>query len=85
MHLGNCESLKSIIIPKSVKSIGHGAFDKCNSLSSLVIPNTVTSVGYGIFQYCKNLQSVSIPKHLVDPNRYLNHLNIFIQSMKIMI
>ena len=41
--------LVSIKIPKSVTSIGNGAFSACSSLTSISIPNSVTSIGKGAF------------------------------------
>lgn len=42
-------SLKSIKIPKGVKTIGYGAFYHCDSLTSVDIPDTVTSIGANAF------------------------------------
>ena len=56
-----CESLQSITIPNSVKSIGSRAFRNCESLQSITIPNSVTKIGDGAFSWCKYLQSVTIP------------------------
>ena len=56
-----CESLQSITIPNSVKSIGNRAFYECKSLQSITIPNSVTSIGEGAFSTCVSLQSVTIP------------------------
>ena len=52
----------SVIIPSSVKSIGHDAFNG-SGLSSITIPKTVTSLGYGAFYGCK-LSSVTIPSSI---------------------
>ena len=55
-----CQSLTSITIPNSVKSIGNWAF-ACTSLSSVNIPNNVTSIGASAFRNCDALTSVTIP------------------------
>ena len=54
-------SLKSIIIPDSVTSIGDGAFSGCDSLTSINIPDSVTRIGYSAFKNCGCLTSISIP------------------------
>lgn len=56
-----CSSLKSLIIPVSVTSIGDRAFCDCSSLISLVLPDGVTSIGYRTFYGCSFLNSVVIP------------------------
>ena len=55
-----CESLQSVIIPNSVKSIGDEAFSWCQSLQRITIPNSVTSIGDYAFSSCESLQSVTI-------------------------
>jgi hypothetical protein len=44
-----CESLKSVSIPKSVKSIGEYAFWHCASMDTLIIPQTVIWVPKRVF------------------------------------
>lgn len=51
----NCESLKSIVLSKSLTSIGDLAFHGCASLTSVFIPKSVTSVGTRAFIGCDNL------------------------------
>ena len=55
-----CESLQSVIIPNSVKSIGDEAFSWGQSLQRITIPNSVTSIGDYAFSSCESLQSVTI-------------------------
>ena len=44
-----CESLKSVSIPKSVKSIGEYAFWHCASMDTLIVPQTVIWVPKRVF------------------------------------
>lgn len=52
------EGLKSITFPKSLKTIGHGAFFRCN-LESVQFFDNLHFVGFHSFQECKNLRIVS--------------------------
>ena len=55
-----CDSLKSVVIPDSVTSIGDKAFWDCDLLTSMVIPDSVTSIGNYAFIGCNSLKSVVI-------------------------
>lgn len=57
----NCKSLKSIIIPNTMKSIGEKAFSGCYSLERISIPDSVTSIGNSAFEGCSHLTSIVIP------------------------
>jgi hypothetical protein len=48
----DCETLVSITIPDSVKSIEDSAFSGCTSLTSVIIGNSVTSIGSYAFADC---------------------------------
>ncbi len=65
----SCNSLTSITIPDSVKSIEYSAFDGCSSLESITIPSSVTSIGESAFRYCTQLQSVTF-----EPNSKLESI-----------
>ena len=53
-----CYSLKSIIIPQSVTSIGKHAFANCSSLTSIEIPSSVTSIGESAFYGCNGIKVI---------------------------
>src|SRR5665213_2273810 len=48
------------MIPNSVTSIGHYAFDSCGNLTNVTIPDRVTNIGDQAFNDCGNLTSVMI-------------------------
>ena len=54
-------TLRSVVIPESVTSIGEETFEYCSSLTSVTIPNSVTSIGSFAFYHCSSLTSVTIP------------------------
>lgn len=57
----DCKSLRSIVIPDGITSIGYGAFSGCKSLADIVIPDSVSSIGNCAFEGCKSLCSLVIP------------------------
>ncbi len=61
-----CSSLRSVVIPDSVMSLGDRAFYDCSNLTSVEIPNSVTSIGNAAFYYCDNLTSIEIPSSVTS-------------------
>ncbi len=59
-----CWSLKSIILPERLTSIGDSAFNGCSRLSDISIPDNVTVIGEDAFVNCKLLTSISIPANV---------------------
>lgn len=57
----DCKSLRSLVIPNSVTSIGESAFEGCSSLKSIVLPDGITSIGDETFFGCSSLASLVIP------------------------
>jgi len=58
-------TLKSVNVPRSVKSIDDYVFQYTTSLKTLAIPSSVTSIGYHSFYGCSNL-SIQIPKSVTN-------------------
>ncbi len=57
----NCDRIKSVHIPNSVKEIGQDTFDGCSKLRFVKIPDSVTSIGDGAFALCESLNRIMIP------------------------
>ncbi len=54
-----CESLKSVVLPKSLVEIGYSAFEDCYELASIVIPENVSVISAAMFRNCSSLKSVT--------------------------
>jgi len=70
----SCVTLKSVIIPNSVTSIGDGAADwtgggafaQCTNLTSVTLPTNLTYIGSYAFQGCTSLKSITIPSSVTE-------------------
>lgn len=51
-------SIKELIIPDTVQSIGKSAFAHCRELKNIIIPQNVSYIGEDAFLYCDNAESV---------------------------
>ena len=54
-------TVRKVVIPDTVTSIGDCAFEFCTSLTTINIPDSVTSIGEGTFEYCTSLTTINIP------------------------
>ena len=55
----NCTKVKSIVIPKTVTSIGSNVFENCTSLEKITIPTSVKEIGVNLFGNCGKLPYVT--------------------------
>jgi hypothetical protein len=82
----DCESLESIIIPGSVKTIESEAFTWCYNLKKVVLENGVTSIKSDAFRDCERLQEVFIPWSVQTMGGYVfdscRELTVFCQAVQ---
>lgn len=60
----NCDSLCSIILPATVRTIAKNAFKDCTRLEAFCCPKSLTSIGSCAFYGCNNLQLLEINNKL---------------------
>ena len=60
----NCISLKRIVLPNTITTIGEYAFSGCSSLEEIIIPNSVSKIGWFAFDGCKSLRSIILPESI---------------------
>ena len=52
-------SLKTVVLPKNLLTIGYYAFYGCYSLTEITLPESLESIEYWAFGYCENLKSIT--------------------------
>lgn len=60
----NCQTLKSVELPNTVRYLDSGSFAYCPLLTSVDMGNNVWAIGESVFEGCGNLSSVNIPESL---------------------
>ncbi len=66
----DCSSLKTIVLPSTIKEIKASAFYGCSALTSLEIPNSVTVIGKEAFLLCSSLKTITIPTGVTEIGQY---------------
>ncbi len=59
-----CESLEKIILPDTVKFVGHHAFFNCTSLEEVELSDNIYSIDEGCFSGCISLEKISFSDNL---------------------
>ena len=57
----NNQSIKTVHLPKNLKTLGNFAFNLCGMLSSINIPNSVTTIENDVFYSCGNIRTITLP------------------------
>lgn len=76
-------SLKKIILPKTITSIGNSSFNGCPSITEIIIPKLVTTISPFAFHYCTGLLvihslNVNAPTLGIDCFRGVSPTKVFI-------
>lgn len=59
-------NIESVTLPKSVATIGEGAFENCKSLKKVVFEGAVSSVGAHAFEGCSTLERIAFSEGLTS-------------------
>ena len=62
--------IREVTLPKTVKEIGTGAFERCEHLERIRFSEELTAIGPSAFFACRSLQSVSLPSKVETIGRY---------------
>lgn len=62
----DCNALKTVTLPSTLKSIGNEAFGSCGALESVTLPSSVTRIGTGAFAYCAMLKEIVLSDGIED-------------------
>ena len=60
----NATNLKSIILPKNLKIVGHSAFAGCKNLKTIDIPANVEEINSKAFYECIRLQEIKLTSNI---------------------
>ena len=58
--------LFSVILPRSITTIGDSAFENCYNLTSISIPDNITNIGHYTFENCINLTAIELPSEIEE-------------------
>lgn len=78
-----CSSLKKVVIPSSVHSIGSYAFAECSSLIEVKIPSSVTVIKSHAFEGCSSLINVKILNYVVSIGEFAFYKCVSLVSISI--
>ena len=72
-------TLLSVTLPSTVKTIGDYAFERCKTLTAVVLPEGIVSIGHFAFSECTQLSNITLPSTLLELGTgtfyYCNSLN----------
>lgn len=60
----DCSSLKKVIWPGKITSLGSSAFQNCSAFDSIILPEGITEIGKNVFKGCTGAKKLSLPSTL---------------------
>ena len=67
----DCQNIKTVTVPDSVKKIGTSAFSGCINLTDITLPNSIIEMDGFVFSNCENLTNIILPESVTIINQYL--------------
>lgn len=64
-------SIKSVILPDTIKAVGESTFSYCANLESVTLCEGVETIGESAFENCESLKSLVIPSTVTDLGSWL--------------
>ena len=61
-----CDSLTSVVIPETVKTLGAGVFSYSTALDTVILPESLTVMGQIMFKNCTGLKYANIPSSITS-------------------
>lgn len=61
-----CQEVKELILPNTIRIIGQGAFWLCKNLEKINFPNSLNEIHLRAFEGCKSLNNVSLPSSIIS-------------------
>ena len=61
-----CQEIKELILPNTIRIIGQGAFCMCKNLEKINFPNSLKEIHLRAFESCKSLNNVSLPSSIIS-------------------
>ena len=62
--------MKSVTLPKSLKTIGERAFQCCYELTSITLPDGLTSIDNEAFSSCSKIAELKVPSSVTKIGYY---------------
>ena len=60
----DCDNLRTVTIPNTVKMLGKNAFLDCSNLAEVNMSENVSTISNNCFKSCSNLKSFNMPKNI---------------------
>ena len=56
--LSSCKTVKTVVLPSTVKTIADSAFNSCENLENITLPASLTTLGNFVFTKCNKLTNI---------------------------